>query len=191
MEARKLGGWNKKNHIFLDGVEFKACSRCGKLLPLSDYHKDSSKCDGLHGFCKKCTSNVNATTYKRNPERVKSNTERRYRKNPKSKAYNPKYYQSPSARAKKRARDIKRRMLVKGTSQESKITADVIKNIIDKYQGKCAYCGKECVDVYHIDHKLPLSRGGGNNFDNLALSCPHCNLSKNAKTDIEFCGIAV
>ena len=28
--------------------------------------------------------------------------------------------------------------------------------------------------------------GGGNDLDNLALSCPGCNLSKNDKTSEEF-----
>lgn len=38
----------------------------------------------------------------------------------------------------------------------------------------------------HVDHALPLARGGRNNFDNLVLSCMRCNLQKNNKTPQEF-----
>lgn len=184
----------RKEHIFIDGNECKECSRCNRVLPLSDYHKDNSKWDGLHGFCKDCTKRINHNTYKKDPtkryEQVKANMIKtgayfEYHQ------YNPKYYSSESSRLKKRARDMQRRALKQQADNECKITDDIIRQIIEKYDGKCAYCGCECVDDYHIDHKLPLSKGGGNEFDNLALSCPHCNLSKHNKTDVEFHGSSV
>lgn len=52
--------------------------------------------------------------------------------------------------------------------------------------GRCAYCG---VSIYweverdiHVDHVMPLSRGGSNRPDNLALVCQDCNLSKGRRT---------
>lgn len=53
-------------------------------------------------------------------------------------------------------------------------------------QGLCYYCGALLVKPIHIDHKTPISRGGTNWPDNLALSCAGCNLSKGAKTEAEF-----
>ena len=73
----------------------------------------------------------------------------------------------------------------------SYINSNTIKLILEKYARKCAYCGTDCIDTYHIDHKIPVSKGGDNSFDNLALSCPKCNLSKGSKTDIEFLGYKV
>lgn len=53
--------------------------------------------------------------------------------------------------------------------------------------GLCAYCGTPIpAGRGHVDHVVPLSRGGGNGPDNLALSCSHCNQSKGAKTPEEF-----
>ena len=68
---------------------------------------------------------------------------------------------------------------------------DIFNKLIKKYNGKCAYCGQICIEKYHIDHKIPLVKGGGNEFENLALSCPRCNLSKNDKTDVEYIGYEV
>jgi 5-methylcytosine-specific restriction endonuclease McrA len=55
----------------------------------------------------------------------------------------------------------------------------------------CYYCGTPFFDntlnaEYHIDHKIPLSRGGTNDISNLVISCPVCNLSKHTKTTGEF-----
>jgi hypothetical protein len=51
----------------------------------------------------------------------------------------------------------------------------------------CLYCGSgdrplEC------DHVVPVSRGGGHDFSNLATSCFDCNRSKGAKTLTEWQG---
>lgn len=38
----------------------------------------------------------------------------------------------------------------------------------------------------HLEHKLPLSRGGKNTIDNLDAACGRCNLSKHDKTEEEY-----
>lgn len=48
--------------------------------------------------------------------------------------------------------------------------------------GLCVACGVNLITSgYHIDHKIPLSKGGTNWIDNIQLLCPSCNLSKNNK----------
>lgn len=34
--------------------ELKLCGGCGKFKPLDRYHKDKSRTDGLHAYCKQC-----------------------------------------------------------------------------------------------------------------------------------------
>jgi len=46
---------------------------------------------------------------------------------------------------------------------------------------ECAYCKTCLAEKYHIDHVLPISRGGNNNMNNLVVSCAACNLSKGQK----------
>jgi 5-methylcytosine-specific restriction endonuclease McrA len=65
-------------------------------------------------------------------------------------------------------------------------TADDVKGLHDQQKGKCACCGVKLGNRYHVDHIVPLFRGGTNWPNNLQLLCAPCNLSKGAKDPIEF-----
>lgn len=50
--------------------------------------------------------------------------------------------------------------------------------------GLCALCGASLeLDNCHVDHKIPVSRGGGNELENLQLTHRFCNQSKGAKVE--------
>ena len=64
------------------------------------------------------------------------------------------------------------------------------KTVYAKYNGCCALCGKPVkFKELTIDHKTPLSKGGGNDMANLQLSCRRCNLSKSDMMDDEWLGM--
>jgi 5-methylcytosine-specific restriction endonuclease McrA len=69
---------------------------------------------------------------------------------------------------------------------EGKCDGEALRQMYDQQQGLCAYCETVLFGDFHVDHMMPLSRGGSNNWDNLAITCPKCNLSKGAKTAEEF-----
>lgn len=51
----------------------------------------------------------------------------------------------------------------------------------------CYLCLKEVAfGNDHLEHRIPLSRGGNNLYENLAVACARCNLSKNNKTEEEY-----
>lgn len=58
--------------------------------------------------------------------------------------------------------------------------------IYDMFDGSCMYCGAELDDDWHIDHIMPVSRGGQNNLGNLGPSCRNCNLQKSDYTVEEY-----
>lgn len=58
--------------------------------------------------------------------------------------------------------------------------------VVDTYHGRCLYCGEECGDDGHIDHVIPVVRGGSNASWNLALACGSCNLRKRDRTPWEL-----
>jgi 5-methylcytosine-specific restriction endonuclease McrA len=55
--------------------------------------------------------------------------------------------------------------------------------IWERDRGRCYNCGRKVpLGWAHIDHITPLSRGGSNDDDNLAVMCPECNTRKGART---------
>lgn len=57
--------------------------------------------------------------------------------------------------------------------------------------GKCIYCGVELSpDATHVDHKIPLSRGGEHTVSNISLACRDCNYLKGSRTPEEFMDFA-
>jgi 5-methylcytosine-specific restriction endonuclease McrA len=52
----------------------------------------------------------------------------------------------------------------------------------------CEYCGHSVAasGLASKDHRTPVSRGGSNGIENLALSCIRCNLLKATLTESEF-----
>lgn len=52
--------------------------------------------------------------------------------------------------------------------------------------GVCAYCERELGGAYVVEHMIPLSRGGRDDWTNLAISCASCNSRKKTKTVEEF-----
>jgi 5-methylcytosine-specific restriction endonuclease McrA len=88
-------------------------------------------------------------------------------------AANPEKY-----RLSRRVREARRRALKRGTADTYKL-ADVTAQI-SKQKGRCFYCQRMLAD-FHIDHFIPLSRGGSNSADNIVVSCPPCNVIKGAR----------
>lgn len=65
-------------------------------------------------------------------------------------------------------------------------TAGDVKRKHEEQGGKCYWCGSDLNGVYHVDHVIPISKGGGNGAGNICCACPPCNLSKGAKMPWEF-----
>lgn len=66
--------------------------------------------------------------------------------------------------------------------QRPKVSKAKRKRIYERDKGICAYCGKHLpFDSFHIDHVIPLAKGGNNEESNLTVSCPKCNRKKHIK----------
>lgn len=60
---------------------------------------------------------------------------------------------------------------------------------LQSQKSKCWWCGAKIIeDNFHVDHLIPLSRGGAHDVRNIVVSCPTCNLSKGAKLPQEWNG---
>lgn len=61
-------------------------------------------------------------------------------------------------------------------------TLSRINDLHREQKGKCVYCNIDLQQSgYHVDHIIPLARGGSNWASNIQLLCPNCNIKKGAK----------
>jgi 5-methylcytosine-specific restriction endonuclease McrA len=57
--------------------------------------------------------------------------------------------------------------------------------LVRRYRGCCAYCEQPATEL-HMDHVIPLHKGGRHGIGNVLPACPPCNLSKSASLLIEW-----
>ncbi len=85
-----------------------------------------------------------------------------------------------------RTRDLDRTAKARRRSAAGSHTADEANAIRTKQKNKCIYCKCKLNKVAHLDHIIPLSKGGTNWPDNLQWLCAPCNLDKRAKDPIDY-----
>lgn len=76
----------------------------------------------------------------------------------------------------KNFKEANRRTLLKGNDSDYKV--EDISDILMYYGERCIYCNGK---YEHLDHIIPISKGGSHTKNNLAPSCAKCNLSKHNK----------
>jgi len=128
--------------------------------------------------------NANAREYvKRNPEKRKE-TMRAYSETHREQEREKKRRWRANNPEKHRAEKERRRAWK--LNAEGEYTADDIKAQYSRQKGKCYWCNVKLNNKYHVDHIVPLSRGGSNRPDNIVCACPHCNDSRGAKLPHEW-----
>ena len=115
---------------------------------------------------------------------------------PKMRRYNKKYYLSRKEEIDKKHRNYykqnrflallrcRKRRANKMQIHKSKYTLDEIKCLKDKFKNKCSYCRKE--KILHLDHFIPMSKGGPDCLGNIVPACKSCNSSKHNSDPMEW-----
>jgi len=83
-----------------------------------------------------------------------------------------------------RANSKKRRSATRAAP--GKFTANDILAQYKHQKGLCYYCNKPTGKSYHIDHVIPISRGGSNDLSNIVIACAQCNMRKHNKLPHEW-----
>lgn len=157
----------------------KRCSVCKKVFSATTkyFHKDSHiQRDGLNSACKSCKNARNRKRRLKYKDKLNARERELWKLKNKGKRYQ-KHTATKNAKRRTRLSNSS------GNYDESDIDRQY------KIQGAiCWWCNKPLPKKYHIDHRIPLSRGGHNNPSNIVLSCPRCNLTKGSKLPEEWIG---
>lgn len=141
----------------------KACRKCSATKPVAEFFRKRSSRDGLQSHCKLCSNRSRLASYHANRDSEREKFRAHYAAN----------------RAQYYARNDKRRALRQSAAHEPYDRTA----IFAAYDNECVYCG---APAEHLDHVVPLSKGGADAAHNLLPACPPCNLSKSDKSLAEW-----
>lgn len=191
----------------------KICTKCEQTKDFTSFSKDSQKKDNLSSSCKECKKSydkayvaknrkhknaVNAQYAKNHKiEKVDYDKQRRENNKDEINSKKRKYYHFCGGKEVGNAWKSNNKELVRSYAhnakakrrsmlKDSNITHKDLTNWQKQQLKVCKYCSVDCVDNYHIDHVIPLTKGGQHSLDNLTISCPSCNHSKGNKTLAEW-----
>jgi 5-methylcytosine-specific restriction endonuclease McrA len=120
---------------------------------------------------------------KANPEKIKSSNAAWMKANPENVRASKAAWQKANPETIRIAHQNRRaRKLANGGVLSKGLSAKLFK----LQQGKCPCCNQPLGDDYHMDHIMPLKRGGANEDWNIQLLRQQCNNQKSAKDPIEF-----
>lgn len=170
----------------------KCCSRCGNEYPATKefFGVHTNGKYGLRGICKLCkrasdkqydiahkeerkvyAHQYNVEHHEQNRRRVARwrNDNRQYvnRRDRARRRANPETA---------RARGVNYR--AKRLGATGKINGEQLKWLLETQSGLCFYCGDTLNAGYHVDHYVPLSKGGTNEIENIRLACYRCSQRK-------------
>jgi 5-methylcytosine-specific restriction endonuclease McrA len=145
----------------------KVCTRCNKIKPTEDFNKCNSSRDGLDPRCRHCRKSISKKYHDTLSEQYNNDVERR------KSVYTHGIHYARAA--------------VANRSKNGVITPREVQDLFERSGGVCLYCNRTVGDDYHLDHIIPLDRGGLNNIENCAISCRSCNMAKDNMLISEFC----
>ncbi len=81
---------------------------------------------------------------------------------------------------------IQHNQRVKGRAAAGRFTAADINEILAAQKGRCALCRVKLGKTKHLDHIVPISKGGTNHRSNIQWTCALCNQRKASKDQMDF-----
>lgn len=162
----------------------KICSNCKQEKELQDFNNYKRAKDGKQHYCRDCTKSFKETWRTANKEYVVEYKALWFQQN---KEHVENYTQNW------RINNVERTAMHTATRKARKFnngyedTSEYRLAVKNTETIICPYCGTKIKGTeVHLDHKIPLCRGGGELIENLEPICPTCNLKKNSMTKDEY-----
>ena len=183
-----------ETHKFVNGIEYKYCSYGNHWLEINyeNFYYIEKSYDGLHTYCKKCTSKKAYKWGKDNRERklvsYRKDSARPERRQ-KQKEGMKKYREEGRAKEWQQNNKEKIREYNKNRQMHKKheITKEEWENCKNYFNYRCAYCGLAVEKHFKMRnselkqtdlHKEHVDHEGSNDLSNCVPSCHSCNSSK-------------
>lgn len=193
----------------------KKCPRCGEIKSISEFYKNVSRRDGFSTYCKTCIAQDSHDYYVKNKEKCRERTnkwraanreyvnardkryrlehpdiefrkQQKYRETHREKLYlKGKTYRTTHADYfLNKARE---RKAIRNSQSDGTVTLQYEHQLFESQHGLCAYCKADLsITGKHLDHIIPLSRGGLHTANNVHWTCPTCNMSKGDSLESEW-----
>lgn len=173
----------------------KECTKCNSTKTTNEFYKAKTNSDGLMKWCKSCEKLRKKTYYKENSESIKG-VASTYRDNNKEvikkrKAQyhkdNKEYYNDKSNEYYRMNKEqfieyARRRRALKSSTSDGTVTKEFLSTLLHTQNNLCFYCGSRLEDLesydIHLDHYIPLSKGGVHSAGNVVWACSTCNHNK-------------
>ena len=194
----------------LAGLGLKQCSvkaGCGEVKSVDEFGLKKDTWDGLCSICRICVRNNNKKYYKKNPEARKAYSRQYHLNNLEARnAYSRQHYLNNLEERREYGREYHaekyredpmyyRLHLGKKRAKEAGVEWDDISStdLLNYWKQNnistdtCHYC-KQTIDEgdLHLDHGIPIIRGGSHTLDNLFPCHGRCNREKFNKTVEEY-----
>lgn len=153
--------------------KLKKCSKCGELKSLDDFCKHKAKHDGLNSRCKECSNNVFKSWASRN--HVKHIEKKRL--------WRTSNLQQDKSN-KLQWREYNGDKIRSYNSKRRSLKQNAVSQLHNPKIEQCFYkmarmLKEETGNDYHLDHILPLNKGGVHHHCNLQIIEAKKNLEKN------------
>lgn len=163
----------------------KHCAKCGAYKSFAAFPKQPSGRAGLGTYCKDCANEMfrvmNGNTQGpsgRKKQSLMTAQELKDHLTAQRRAYRERNREY--VRTQNKLRHLKNRAAGHAPDKYD------LGRMLCSQDARCTYCADLLPRQTHLDHKMPVSRGGTNALPNLQLLCPTCNMRKGAMTHEEY-----
>jgi 5-methylcytosine-specific restriction endonuclease McrA len=166
----------------------RKCKECGNSKSQESYNRGRGlicdACVAKKKYIKKKNdpafmqyrNNIRKASYEKHKDKHRANTKNWHDKNKARVSYNRRRWKIDNPEKLKRYK-------LKRNVSEIRDKSEIINNIKKTH---CYWCGIKLKSDFHLDHVVPLSKGGSHTAYNLVAACSACNLSKGAKMPNDF-----